>query len=45
MVEKLDYKVYLNVTNPLVIDAHNDNWDEISVEWAGEKMTTNTIEY
>ena len=38
-----NYKVYLNLENPLEIDAQNDNWDEITVDWSDEKTTTNNI--
>ena len=38
-----NYKVYLNLENPLVVDAHNDNWDEITVDWEDGPTTTNNI--
>lgn len=38
-----NYEVYLNITNPLVIDGKGNNWDEIPVPWQNETMTTNAI--
>lgn len=31
-----NYKVYLNLKNPLVVDAKNNNWDEVSSEFSQE---------
>lgn len=38
-----NYEVYLNITNPLVIDGKGNNWDEIPVPWQSDTMTTNAI--
>lgn len=31
-----NYEVYINLTNPLVVDANNNNWDELSGIWNGK---------
>lgn len=32
----VNYKVYLNLKNPLIVDAQNNNWDEVSSEFSQE---------
>ena len=39
--DSANYRVYLNVTNPLIVDAAGSNWDEIS--WNGISITTNEL--
>lgn len=41
--DSANYKVYLNLENPLVIDADKNNWDEIPVPWSDDLMTTRSI--
>ena len=41
--DSANYKVYLNLENPLVIDADGNNWDEIPVPWSDDLMTTRSI--
>ena len=41
--DSANYKVYLNLENPLVIDANKNNWDEIPVPWSDDLMTTRSI--
>ena len=41
--ESANYEVYLNLENPLIIDADNNNWDEIPVDWTEELLTTRAI--
>lgn len=41
--DSANYQVYLNLQNPLVIDADASNWDEIPVEWTDDLMTTRAI--
>lgn len=38
-----NYEVYLNITNPLEVDADSNNWDEIPVPWTNEIQTTREI--
>ena len=38
-----NYEVYLNLKNPLIVDADNNNWDEIPVEWTDDLLTTRAI--
>lgn len=38
-----NYEVYLNLENPLIVDADNNNWDEIPVEWTDDLLTTRAI--
>ena len=41
--DSANYQVYLNLENPLVIDADKNNWDEIPVPWSDDLMTTRSI--
>jgi hypothetical protein len=41
--ESANYKVYLNLENPLIVDADANNWDEIPVDWTDEHLTTRAI--
>ena len=38
-----NYKVYLNVTNPLIVDAKGKSWDDITTDFSDEPMTSNAI--
>ncbi len=38
-----NYEVYLNIENPLIVDADNSNWDEIPVDWTDDLLTTRAI--
>ena len=38
-----NYKVYLNVNNPLIVDAKGKSWDDITTDFSDEPMTSNAI--
>ena len=38
-----NYKVYLNVKNPLIVDAKGEFWDKIKTDFSKDTMTTNEL--
>lgn len=38
-----NYEVYLNLENPLIVNADGNYWDELSVEWSDDLVTTRDV--
>lgn len=42
-LEPVMYATYLNITNPLVVDAKGNDWENIKVPWQDEAMNSNEL--